>query len=87
MKSLENKMEDGFQKMFMYMEKRFDAVDKRFEKVDADIADLRGAVAELSAQVRDYHNESLALSHQFDKLREAILQIARETGVKLSVEL
>ena len=27
------------------------------------------------------------ISHQMDKLREAILQIAQETGIKLKVEL
>lgn len=39
------------------MEKRFDEVDKKFEEAKTDRADIRGAIAELSAQVRDYHNE------------------------------
>ncbi len=55
--------DESFEKMFLYMAKRFDGVDERFEKVDREIADVRGAIAELSAQVRDYHNESIMLSH------------------------
>jgi len=79
--------EDQFTKLFKYMEKRFDIVDDKFEEATNDRADIRGAIAELSAQVRDYHNEMKFMSHQMDKLRDAILQIAKETGVKLSVEI
>ena len=79
--------EDQFTKLFKYMQERFDKVDKKFEEASADRADIRGAIAELSAQVRDYHNEMKFMSHQLDKLWDAILQIAKETGVKLSVEI
>jgi len=79
--------EDQFTNLFKYMEKRFNTVDKKFEEAAADRADIRGAIAELSAQVRDYHNEMKFMSHQMDKLRDAILQIAKDTGVKLSVEI
>jgi len=60
--------EDQFTRLFKYMEKRFDVVDKKFDKAAADRADIRGAIAELSAQVRDYHNEMKFMSHQLDKL-------------------
>lgn len=79
--------EDQFTQLFKYMEKRFDEVDKKFEEAKTDRADIRGAIAELSAQVRDYHNEMKFMSHQMDKLRDAILQIAQETGIKLRVEI
>ena len=79
--------DDQFTKLFKYMEKRFDGVDKQFEAAATDRADIRGAIAELSAQVRDYHNEMKFMSHQMDKLRDAILQIAQETGVKLKAEI
>jgi len=79
--------DDQFTKLFKYMEKRFDVVDKKFNEAAADRADIRGAIAELSAQVRDYHNEMKFMSHQLDKLRDAILQIAQETGIKLKVEI
>lgn len=62
-------------------------MDKRFGEAATDRADIRGAIAELSAQVRDYHNEMKFVSHQIDKLRDAILQIAQETGIKLNVEI
>lgn len=62
-------------------------MNERFENVDNKIADVYGAIAELSAQVRDYHHEMIVLSHQVDKMREAIKQIAAETGVKLKVEI
>lgn len=65
--------EDQFTKLFKYMEKRFDLVDRKFEDAATDRADIRGAIAELSAQVRDYHNEMKFMSHQMDKLRDAIL--------------
>ncbi len=79
--------EDQFTKLFKYMEKRFDLVDRKFEDAATDRADIRGGIAELSAQVRDYHNEMKFMSHQMDKLRDAILQIAKETGIKLTVEI
>lgn len=79
--------EDQFTKLFKYIEEFRKDVDKRFDEAANDRADIRGAIAELSAQVRDYHNESMIMSHQIDKLREAILQIAKATGVKLSVEI
>lgn len=60
--------EDQFTKLFKYMEKRFDIVDDKFEEATNDRADIRGAIAELSAQVRDYHNEMKFMSHQMDKL-------------------
>ena len=49
--------QDQFTQLFKYMEKRFDEVDKKFEEAKTDRADIRGAIAELSAQVRDYHDE------------------------------
>lgn len=79
--------EDQFTKLSKYIEKRFDQVDERLEEARLDRQDIRGAVAELAAQVRDYHNESIMLNRHVDKLTEAIKQIAKETGVKLSVEL
>ena len=72
--------EDQFTKLFKYVEKRFD-------EARDDRADIRGAIAELSAQLRDYHREMIASSRQMDRLKEAILQIAQETGIKLKVEL
>lgn len=79
--------QDEFTKLFTYMEKRFGQMDERFDDAAKERADIRGAVGELSAQVRDYHHEMVFLSHQVDRLKEAILQIAQATGVKLTVEL
>lgn len=79
--------EDQFTKLFKYVEKRFNGMDKKFDEAARDRADIRAAIGELSAQVRDYHNEMKFMSHQMDKLREAILQIAQETGIKLKVEI
>lgn len=79
--------DDQFTKLFKYIEDFRVDVNKRFEDASRDRGDIRGAIGELSAQVRDYHNEMTFSSHQLDKLRDAILQIAKETGVKLSVEI
>jgi uncharacterized coiled-coil DUF342 family protein len=79
--------EDQFTKLFKYIQEFRADVDKKFEEARQDRADIRGALGELSAQVRDYHNEMTFSSHQLDKLRDAILQIAQETGVKLNVEI
>jgi uncharacterized coiled-coil DUF342 family protein len=79
--------DDQFSKLFKYVQKRFDDVDKKFDDAHQDRADIRGAIGELSAQVKDYHNEMTFSSHQLNKLRDAILQIAQETGVKLKTEL
>lgn len=79
--------EDQFTKLFNYIEEFRADVNERFEEASKDRADIRGAIAELSAQVRDYHNEMKFMSHQMDKLRDAILQIAQETGIKLKVEI
>ena len=79
--------EDQFTKLFKYIEEFKADVNKRFEEATVDRADIRGAIAELSSQVRDYHNEMKFMSHQMDKLRDAIIQIAEETGIKLRVEI
>jgi uncharacterized coiled-coil DUF342 family protein len=79
--------DDQFTKLFTYIEDFRADVNKKFEDESHDHADIRGAIGELSAQVRDYHTEMKVTSHQMDKLREAILQIAQETGVKLTVEI
>jgi uncharacterized coiled-coil DUF342 family protein len=79
--------DDQFTKLFNYVEEFRKDVNKRFEEAKDNRADIRGAIAELSAQVRDYHNEMMFMSRQLDKLRDAILQIAQETGVKLKAEI
>ena len=79
--------EDQFTKLFNYVEDFRSEVNKGFEEARKERDDIRGAIAELSAQVRDYHNEMKFMSHQMDKLRDAILQIAQETGIKLKVEI
>jgi uncharacterized coiled-coil DUF342 family protein len=60
--------DDQFTKLFKYIEEFRKDVDKRFVEAAKDRADIRGAIAELSAQVRDYHNETMFMSHQMDKL-------------------
>jgi uncharacterized coiled-coil DUF342 family protein len=79
--------DDQFTKLFKYMEEFRADVDKRFEAEHKEHADIRAAIAELGAQIRDYHHEMILLTHHVDKLRDAILQIAEETGVKLKVEI
>ena len=79
--------DDQFTKLFKYIEEFRSEVNTRFEEESREHADIRAAIGELSAQVRDYHNEMKFMSHQMDKLRDAILQIAKETGVKLQVEI
>ena len=79
--------DDQFTRLFKYIEEFRKDVDTRFEEVRTEQADIRAAIAELSAQVRDYHHETMFMSHQMDRLRDAIRQIARETGVKLSAEI
>jgi len=79
--------DDQFTKLFKYVQEFRTDVNKQFEKARVDRADIRGAIGELSAQVRDYHNEMTVTSHLLDKLRNAILQIAQETGIKLDVEI
>lgn len=79
--------DDQFTKLFKYIEDFRSEVKEEFAENKKEHADVRGAIGELSAQVRDYHNEMTVSSHQMDKLRDAILQIAKETGVKLSVEI
>ena len=77
---------DEFDKMFDYMRGRFDDMDKRFDKQDEKIADLTIAIADLGAQLRDYHQEMLALSHKVDRLERWIHEIAEKTGVTLSYD-
>jgi uncharacterized coiled-coil DUF342 family protein len=79
--------DDQFTKLFKYMQEFRAAVDKQFEQNRKEHGEINAAIAELSAQVRDYHQEVLTMSRQMDRLRDAIKQIAAETGVKLQVEL
>ena len=54
--------EDQFTKLFNYIEDFRKDVDIRFSEAADERADIRGAIAELSAQVRDYHNEMKFIS-------------------------
>lgn len=81
-----NSTDDQFEKLFKYMEKRFDAVDKNFEQVRADIRENTLAIAELSGQIRDYHMEMIMLARKVDRMERWIHEIAKQTGVKLSLD-
>ena len=59
-------IDDQFTKLFKYIEDFRLDVDKKFDEASKDRADIRGAIGELSAQVRDYHNEMTITSHQMD---------------------
>ena len=80
--------QDEFTKLFQHMNQRFDVIesklDQKAEKSQAQ--ELLGAIAELSADVKSYHEELLALGNKVDRLERWIHQIAQETGVKLSIE-
>lgn len=78
--------DDQFTKLFKYMEKNFESIDRRFDSQDHKIDDLSGAVAELAGQIRDYHQEMIMLARKVDRMERWIRQIAKETGVELSIE-
>lgn len=77
---------EQFDKLFKYIEKRFNEVDKNFELVRSDIRENREAIAELAGQIRDYHEEMIMLGRKVDRLERWIHQIAKETGVTLSMD-
>lgn len=79
--------EDQFTKLFKYMEKRFDQMDERFNDVDKRFDAVQSQVDGLAKLIVEYHQEMVMLTRQVDRLREAIKQIAEETGVKLKIEL
>ena len=69
------------------MEQRFDSVDKRFDEQDKKISDIYDAIDGLAKLITEYHQEMVMLTRQVDRMKEAIKQIAQETGVKLKFEL
>ena len=79
--------EDQFLKLFKYMEKRFDGIDARFDKVDIRFDATQSQIDGLAKLIVEYHQEMVMLTRQVDRMREAIKQIAKETGIKLAVDL
>ncbi len=79
--------DDQFTKLYKYMQEFRGEFKQHQEDSKHELADIRGAIAELGAQIREYHQEMIMFSRQVDRLREAIKQIAAETGVKLKVEI
>jgi uncharacterized coiled-coil DUF342 family protein len=79
--------DDQFTRLFKYMEEFRADFNHHMEESRREHADIRAAIGELSAQVKDYHEETMVIKHQLDQMREAIKQIAAETGVKLKFEL
>lgn len=71
-------------KLFKYLGEEFKRIDDRLEAHDKRFNDVLGAVAELAGDIKTYHQELLALGHKVDRLEKWILQIAQETGVKLT---
>lgn len=76
-----------FERFFTYMEE-FRAEFKQHQELShQEHADIRGAIVDLAGQIKDYHQELLMLSRKVDRLEQAIMHIAQETGVKLRFKL
>ncbi len=78
--------QDEFTKLFKYIQEFRTDVDKKFEANDRKHAETQAAIAELGAQLKDYHVELLLLGKKVDRLEQAVLHIAQETGVKLKFD-
>lgn len=78
--------QDEFTKLFKYLQEFRADLDKKFEENHQQHADILAAFAELGSQLKDYHVELLLLSKKVDRLEQAILHIAQETGVKLKFD-
>ena len=78
--------QDEFTKLFKYMQDFRADVDKKFEENHRQHADILAAVAELGVNLKDYHAELLAMGRKVDRLEQAIMHIAQETGVKLKFD-
>lgn len=78
--------QDEFTKLFTYIEKMRSEMNHRFDTQDKKSDDIAGAVIELAGELKDYHQELLALSHKVDRLERWIHEIAEKTGVKLSYD-
>jgi len=79
-------VQDEFTKLFTHMNKRFDQMEKRFDAHDKKFLEVLGAISDLAGDIKNYHEELLALGHKVDRLERWIHQIAQETGVKLTIE-
>lgn len=76
--------QDEFTKLFKYMQEMRLEMNDRFEVQDKKIDNLTGAVAVLAAQIREYHQEMIFLTHKVERLERWIHEIAKQTGMKLS---
>ncbi len=70
----------------MYIQEFRTDFQSHAEESKKEHANILGAVAELDGQLKDYHVELLLLSKKVDRLEQAIMHIAQETGVKLKFD-
>lgn len=60
--------QDEFTKLFTYVEGMREEMRQGFSDATDDRADIRGAIAELSAQISEYHQDMVFLTHKVDRL-------------------
>ncbi len=76
-----------FDKLFTYIEEFRGEINLKIDRLDKRTDDVYNLVDGLAGLIKDYHQELHMLSRQVDRLRAAITQIAKETGVNLEIEL
>lgn len=79
--------DDQFTKLFKEIQKTNENLEHHIEESRQQHNDIKGAIADLGGQIRDYHQEMIMLARKVDRMEKWIHQIAKQTGVELSLDI
>ena len=77
--------DDGFTKLFKYIETRFNDMDKRFDEMatKGSVDSLAASVDALIGYYKDQQSEQAARDLQWERLLEWAREVSKKTGVPL----
>ncbi len=77
--------DSNFQPIFDYIDQSNKTLKEEIlTEVRIELGDIKTSIANLSAQVKQYHEEMLVSGHRIDRLEDWAKQVGQKVGVPIS---
>lgn len=74
----------NFQPIFDYLDTHLGGVKSEIKELRQDVNMVQTSITNLSAQVKQYHEEMLVSGHRIDRLEDWAKQVGQKVGVPIS---
>lgn len=74
-------MDNNFQPIFDYIDEANSKIEKRLARIEENDQDVKTGIANLSAQIKQYHEEMMVNGHRIDRLEQLVKVIGDKVGV------